>query len=127
MHPSVWTMVAAVGLPVLVATAQDSFQPFEKVVEGYERVGTPSGQASFYTLFTREKDAQVLAELPRDFEGKRFYLVATVAAGHPQVGVYSIWHDAVGVPTKTVYWSRRGDQLMLVEPNLSVRSSGDDQ
>lgn len=127
MNPSVWTVLAAVGLPAMVATAQDNFQPFEKAVEGYQRVSTASGEGSFYTLFTREKDAQVLAELPRDFEGKRFYLVATVAAGHPQVGVYSIWHDAVGVPTKTVYWSRRGDQLMLVEPNLTVRSSGDDQ
>ncbi len=101
--------------------------PFDKAVEGYEKVQVAPGQGMFYTLYTREKDAQVLAELPRDFEGKRFYLVATVAAGHPQSGVYSIWHDAVRVPTKTVYWSMRNDQLMLIEPNLAVRSSGDDQ
>ncbi len=117
---------AAMTMGLSVAFGQDNFPPFDKVAEGYQRVSVAAGEGAFYTLFTREKDAQVLAELPRDYEGKRFYLVATVAAGHPQVGVYSIWHDAVGVPTKTVYWSRRGDQLMLIEPNLSVRSSGDD-
>lgn len=100
---------------------------FEDAIKGYEQVQVAPGQGMFYTLYTREKDAQVLAELPKNFEGKRFYLVATVAAGHPQAGVYSIWHDAVGVPTKTVYWSRRNDQLMLIEPNISVRSSGDQE
>lgn len=101
--------------------------PFKKVVEGYTKVPVLAGEKSFYSLYTRDKDAQILAELPKNFEGKQFYLVATVAAGHPQAGVYSIWHGSVGVPTKTVYWSRRGDQLMLVEPNVSVRSSGDAQ
>lgn len=125
----VWASSAAVSAASLLAaaSADGPFPAFEKVVEGYERVSVPSGQGAFYTLYTREKDAQVLAELPRDYEGKRFYLVATVAGGHPQSGVYSIWHSAVGVPTKTVYWARRGDQLMLVEPNLSVRTSGDEQ
>lgn len=100
---------------------------FESAVKGYEKVPVAPGQGEFYTLYTREKDAQVLAELPKNFEGKRFYLVATIAAGTPQVGVYSIWNDQVGVPTKTVYWSKRNDQLMLIEPNLSVRSSGDQE
>ena len=127
MHTGVWSLVAAMAVPGMVAMAQESFPPFERVAEGYQRVTAPSGQAELYSLWTREKDAQVLAELPRDYEGKRFYLVATVAGGDEQVGVYSIWHGAVGVPTKTVYWSRRGDQLMLVEPNLAVRSSGDEQ
>ncbi len=127
MHTGVWSLVAAMSVPGMVAMAQESFPPFERVAEGYQRVTAPSGQGELYSLWTREKDAQVLAELPRDYEGKRFYLVATVAGGHEQVGVYSIWHGAVGVPTKTVYWSRRGDQLMLIEPNLSVRSSGDEQ
>lgn len=109
-----------------LANARD-LPPFEKVSEGYERVTVPSGQAEMYTLYTRERDAQVLVELPPNFEGKRFYLVATIAAGHPQVGVYSIWHSAVRTPTKAVYWSRRGDEIALIEPNLDVRTSGDAQ
>lgn len=116
------TTVASIAMSAGAAPGK-----FEDAIKGYEKVPVTPGQDMFYTLYTREKDAQVLAELPKNFEGKQFYLVATVAAGHPQSGVYSIWHDAVGVPTKTVYWSRRNDQLMLIEPNIAVRSSGDDQ
>lgn len=118
-------LLGVVTVGSLIASAGGAPGKFEDAVKGYEKVLVAPGQGEFYTLYTREKDAQVLAELPKDFEGKRFYLVATVAAGHPQTGVYSIWHDAVGVPTKTVYWSKRNDQLMLIEPNIGVRSSGD--
>tara|TARA_R110002096_G_scaffold344921_11_gene538342 strand:+ start:22085 stop:24850 length:2766 start_codon:yes stop_codon:yes gene_type:complete len=121
------SLLGALTVSSLVCAAGAAEPAFEKVVEGYEKVAVLAGEKSFYSLYTMEKGAQILAELPKDFEGKRFYMVATVAAGHPQVGVYSIWHDSVGVPAKTVYWSRRGDQLMLIEPNISVRSSGDAQ
>ena len=117
--------VGALALSMISGSATAA--PFEKVIEGYEKVSVLAGEGEFYKLYTRDKDAQILAELPKDYEGKRFYLVATVAAGHPQAGVYSIWHNAVGVPAKTVYWSKRGDQLMLIEPNISVRSSGDQE
>lgn len=127
MSGKIWSAVCAVSVASVLAAAGDDFPAFEKVSEGYQRVTVPTGQTEMYALWTREKDAQVLAELPRNYEGQRFYLVATVAGGHPQLGVYSIWHDAVGVPTKAVQWARRGDQMVLIEPNLSVRSSGDDQ
>jgi hypothetical protein len=120
-----WAAAAAISVASLLASAAEPFPAFEKVAEGYERVSSSPGEGGMYALWTREKDAQMLAELPRNYEGRRFYLVATVAGGDNQVGVYSIWHDSVRVPTKTVYWSRRGDQLALIEPNLSVRTSGD--
>lgn len=119
--------LGAAVIASLISSAGAAPGKFEDAVKGYEKVPVAPGQGMFYTLYTREKDAQVLAELPRNFEGKRFYLVATVAAGHPQSGVYSIWHNAVRVPTKTVYWSKRNDQLMLIEPNIAVRSSGDQE
>ncbi len=127
MRVKMGSLLGALTVSSLVCAAGAAEAPFEKVVEGYEKVAVLAGEESFYSLYTKEKGAQILAELPKNFEGKRFYMVATVAAGHPQVGVYSIWHDSVGVPAKTVYWSRRGDQLMLIEPNISVRSSGDAQ
>lgn len=120
-------LLGAISIAALVTGAGAAPGKFEDAVKGYQKVPVAPDQVEFYTLYTRAKDAQVLAELPKNFEGKRFYLVATVAAGHPQTGVYSIWHDAVGVPTKTVYWSRRNDQLMLIEPNIAVRSSGDQE
>lgn len=127
MRVKMGNLFGAISIAALVSSAGAAPGKFEDAIKGYEKVPVAPGQAEFYTLYTSEKDAQVLAELPRNFEGQRFYLVATVAAGHPQAGVYSIWHDAVGVPTKTVYWSRRNDQLMLIEPNIAVRSSGDQE
>jgi len=120
-------VIGILTVSALISAAGAKEVPFEKVVEGYEKVSVLAGEKSFYSLYTRDKDAQILAELPKNFEGQKFYLVATVSAGHPQVGVYSIWHNAVGVPAKTVYWSKRGDLLMLIEPNMSVRTSGDAQ
>ncbi|MBO6739117.1 MAG: zinc-dependent metalloprotease [Phycisphaerales bacterium] len=127
MRVKMGSLLGVVSIATLIGSAGAAPGKFEDAVKGYERVPVAPGQSEFYTLYTREKDAQVLAELPKNFEGQRFYLVATVAAGHPQSGVYSIWHDAVGVPTKTVYWSKRNDQLMLIEPNIAVRSSGDQE
>lgn len=124
------TRSSAIGIltiSALLSTAGSAEIPFEKAVDGYNKVSVLAGEKSFFSLYTRDKDAQILAELPKNFEGKEFYLIATVSAGHPQAGVYSIWHNAVGVPAKTVYWSKRGDQLMLIEPNISVRTSGDAQ
>lgn len=115
----------SLGLFASPTRAADDFPPFEKISEGYEKVAVASGDGAFYSLYKKEKEAELLAELPADYEGKRFYLVATIAGGDPQAGVYSIYHDRVGVPTKVVYWARRGDQLALIEPNLSVRSTGD--
>lgn len=119
--------VGLVSVAGLAGAARADFPPFESVVEGYEKVSVPSGEGSLYTVYKDDKNAQLLAELPPDFEGQRFYLVATIAGGDPQAGVYSIYNESVGVPTKVVYWSRRGDRLALIEPNLAVRSTGDDE
>ena len=127
MRVKMGSLLGAFTIAALVSSAGAAPGKFEDAVKGYEKVPVAPGQGMFYTIYTREKDAQVLAELPKNFEGKRFYMVATVAAGSPQSGVYSIWADGVNTPTKTVYWSQRNDQLMLIEPNIGVRSSGDQE
>jgi hypothetical protein len=127
MRVKLGNLLGAMTVAALVSSAWAAPGSFEDAVKGYEKVPVAPGQGMFYTIYTREKDAQVLAELPRNFEGQRFYMVATVAAGSPQAGVYSIWADGIRTPTKTVYWSKRNDQLMLIEPNLGVRSSGDQE
>ncbi len=109
------------------ASAQD-YPPFDKVSEGHDKVvSTIDGAGSMYTVYHRVKDGQLLAELPRNFESQRFFVVATVAGGDPQMGVYSVWHNRVSNPTKYVYWKRYGRELALIEPNLDYRASGDRQ
>lgn len=119
------TALLAAVLASTVA-AGDDFPKFEDVAKDYAAVPATSGGA-FMTLHRHGEDAQLLGELPKDYDGKHFYVVATVGAGDPQAGVYSIWHNQVGVPARTLYWTRRGKKLALVEPNLAYRSSGDAQ
>lgn len=116
--------IVALGVMAVTGAALAAPQPFEKVSKDYERV-VSTADSSLYTLWTREKDGQVLAELPRNFESQKFYLVPTVAGGSEQTGVYSIWHDSVGIPSRQLYWKRYGDQLALIAPNLDIRSTGD--
>ena len=115
----------ALGLATTAGHARD-LPPFESVSKGYEQViSTVDGQGTMYGVFFRKKDHQLLAALPRNYESQKFFVVATVAGGDPQMGVYSIWHNRVRRPAQYLYWKRHGDQLMLMEPNLSVRTTGD--
>lgn len=108
-----------------LAVAAD-LPPFEKVSEGFEKVvSTADGSSPLWTVYHQKKDGQLLAELPRNFENQKFFVVATVAGGDPQTGVYSVYHDRVNSPTHYVYWKRFGDELALMEPNLSYRATGD--
>ncbi len=102
--------------------------PFDEVAKEYEKVvSTADGESSFYTLWKRDKDAQLLAELPPTFEGEKFFIVPTVAGGDTQMGVYSIWHYLVGQDAQQVYWKRHDDRLVLIEPNTYYRSFGDEE
>ena len=117
----------AAPAPVAPVAQADELPAFADVSKDYELVSPGSGESGFFTLYRRSKDAQLLAELPAGFEGERFYVVGTVAAGDPEAGVYSIWHSAVGVPATVMSWERRGERLALIEPNLATISSGDAQ
>ncbi|MEM7165117.1 MAG: zinc-dependent metalloprotease [Planctomycetota bacterium] len=116
------------GRPKSSSAKSDGLPPVAKVTKGFERVvSTADGAASLYTIWKRDRDAQLIAQLPHDFEKQRFLIVATVASGDSQAGVYSIWHSGVRRPAQYYYWKRYDKQLALVIPNLNVRSRGDDQ
>lgn len=123
--------IAAVATLIALATPVLPAKDLPKVAEvtaGFEKVvSTADGANSMYTIWKRERDAQLIAQLPRDFEKQRFLIVATVASGDPQAGVYSIWHSAVRRPAQYYYWKRYDKQLALIIPNLEVRSQGDKQ
>jgi len=122
--------VACSWLGATVAYAEDEkepeFPPFEKVSEGFvEVVSTADGTTPFYRVWKRDKDAQLLAELPANFESQKFFIVPTVAGGDTQLGVYSIWHYLIGKDARYVHWKRYDKKLALLEPNLQFRTSGD--
>lgn len=106
---------------------KQDFPPFETVAKEFKKVAPPPGVQPYMTVWTREKDGQMLAELNNWEDNQRCYIAPTVASGDPEAGVlpvYTRW----GMPgDRYVYWRRYDKQLALVEPQLEIRSTGDDE
>ncbi|MHC4626471.1 MAG: hypothetical protein ACYTDV_05780, partial [Planctomycetota bacterium] len=72
--------VTITGLLPIVAGAQTSpskpkpeFPPLSEVTKDYTQVQvTPIGQRSYYTIWRRDKDGQMLAALPSGYNERRF-------------------------------------------------------
>jgi hypothetical protein len=115
--------VTACGvMGALAGQAAADFPPLEKVTDGYEQRAAVDG-SGLYTIWVREKDGQVLAELPAGYEGKNFFVVPTVSAGDAELGVDPVYAQGGGM--RHVYWKRIDDTMVLMAPELSVRSNGD--
>ena len=71
------------------ATApKPDFPPHATVMKGYEKVvSTADGQASFYTLWIRKKDGQMLAELPKTYASQKQFIAMTVSSGEQFAGL----------------------------------------
>ncbi|MEM7227172.1 MAG: zinc-dependent metalloprotease [Planctomycetota bacterium] len=106
------------GMPMPGGSSPKAFPSFDTVAKNYTRVvSSRDGAASFYTVWKREKDAQILLELPRNFEKQKLFVAFTVAGGT----------ETAGVQTGDIYayWKRFDKRLALIEPNYAVRSTGD--
>lgn len=91
--------------------------PFADVSKEYEKVvSTPDGN-SLFGLFVNRKDEQMLAEFPRGWERMRFLIAATPAGG--------VIFSGLQGPEKYVFWRQYGNRLALVQPQLEVRSTGE--
>ncbi len=101
-----------------VAGAAD-LPPFDKVSEGYTKVPVADQQnpKGLFNLWSRDTDAQLLAELPKNFAGKNYFIALTVSSGDRYAGLQS--GDWV------VEWRRYDDRLALIAPNLDIRATGD--
>ncbi len=102
------------------SSSKIEFPPSENFTKDYEKiVSTLDGDKSFYTIWRRKKDQQLLAELPKNFANQRHYIALTVASGDSYAGLQA--GDAY------VYWRQYGKRIALIEPNLEVRSTGDNE
>src|SRR5262245_54743047 len=90
---AVWAMVAVAGAAAGAAQAQEQppkpdFPPFKDVTDGFTKVvSTADGEAPFYGIWKRDKDNQLVAELPRAFASQKHYIATTVAAGEVFAGL----------------------------------------
>lgn len=96
---------------------EKEFPDFAEVTKDYEKVVSTADGQSMYTLYRRNKDNQMLAELPREFERQRLFIAMTIAGGDPEAGVQ--WSD------QYAYWKRYDKRLALIEPNVTVKTDGD--
>lgn len=119
--------VVAAIIPITVistrAAAQEKppeYPPFDQVAKEYEKVvSTADGTQSLYTVYIDRKRNQLLAELPRGWEGQKHFFAITQASGGVFAGLQG--------PAHYVYWKRYDNRLALIEPELGTRSTGEVQ
>ena len=114
----------APGVPAPQTTIQASampkpdFPPHTEVLKDYEEVVSSIDRArSLLSVWIKRKDNQLLAAFPEQFENKKFFIAMTVASGEKYAGLQA--GDIY------CYWKRQGNRLLLIEPSLSIRSTGD--
>ena len=120
------TLMAALGaslLPWQIVSAQEAapvpeYPPFEKVTEGFVKADSKSpDKQSLCGVWTREKDGQMLLELPKDFAMKKYFIALTISSGDKYAGLQS--NDFY------VYWRQYNKRLALIVPNMDIRSNGE--
>ena len=116
--PGLAALAAAIGSKDKDDKEKPDFPEYKEVTKDFVKVvSTADGAESMWTVLRREKDNQLLAELPRNFESQRYFVATTVAKGSPWAGLQGA--------DLYVYWKRVDKNLMLVAPQLDTRSTGD--
>jgi hypothetical protein len=96
----------------------DGLRPFADVSKGFDRViSTADGKEPYLNLWVKKKDGSMIAELPRGHESSRQFIAMTVASGETYAGLQA--------GDMYVYWKRFDNRMMLIEPNVETRSTGD--
>lgn len=96
------------------------YPPFDKIIDGYTKV-EPAGDAksSMYTLYSKQKEGQLLIELPKNFASKKYFIGLTVASGQIFSGLQA--------GDYYVQWRQYNKRLALIAPELNIRSGGDSE
>ena len=91
---------------------------FDEVNEGYTKViSTIDGSSPLFGLWKNAKDQQLLAELPRGWDRKKFFVAVTPSAGVIFAGLQG--------QESYIYLKKFGDRIAFIAPEISVRSTGD--
>lgn len=93
-------------------------KPWAEVSKGYEQVQAADGK-SFFGLWVRKRDGAMLAEFPAGWQGQKHFFAMTVPTGDAYAGLQA--------GDMYAYWKRLENRMVLIEPNLGVRSTGDQE
>ena len=97
--------------------SNDGLKAFKDVINGYKQVQGQDG--SFYGVWLNEKNNQLVAELPRNWERQNHFFAMTVSGGEVFAGL-----QASDMYTQ---WRKINDRMALVMPQIEVRSTGDQE
>jgi hypothetical protein len=95
------------------------FPPFEEITKDFKKVRSADAteDKTFLTLWYKEKDDRLLAEIPSSALGQDFLLASSVSGGSMFTGFQ--WG------TQMVHWERMGKKLLLVQPDVRYEESAD--
>ncbi len=100
------------------AQAKPDYPPHTEVLKDYEEVVSSIDKApSLLQIWKRAKDNQMLAVFPQKFAEKKFFIALTVASGERYAGLQA--------GDMYVYWRQQDKRMVLLTPNLDVRSTGE--
>lgn len=114
-------VVVAMGTSLTMSTARaQTPSPYESLIKEYKLVQTSSDVPStMYTLYIQQDKGQVLLEIPKMALNKKYFIGLTVAGGQLYAGLQS--------GDFYVQWQEYNGRLALIQPNLAVRSTGDNE
>jgi uncharacterized protein DUF4953/uncharacterized protein DUF5117 len=92
---------------------------WKDVSKGFEKVVSTTDGGSFYGIYRNRKTNKLLAELPRGYAGQKHFFAMTVAGGEIFAGLQA--------GDMYTYWKRIGNNMVLISPEIAVRSTGDQQ
>lgn len=94
------------------------FPPHTEILKDYEQVVSSIDKApTLLQIWVRRKDNQMLAVFPEKFAQKKFFIAMTVASGERYAGLQA--------GDMYVYWRRQDKRMVMLMPNLDVRSTGE--
>ncbi len=122
-----WAMTLGAAGAMTLASApalgqggeRPEFPKFTDVSKDYQKVVSTTDGRSLYTLWKRDKDGQMLAELPRNYSRQKHLFAMTVSSGETFAGLQG--NDVYA------YWKRFDKRMALIQPNLGTRSTGDQE
>jgi len=106
------------GAPAAAQPAKPDYPPHTEVLKDYQEVISSIDRApSLLQIWVRAKDNQMLAVFPPKFQEKKFFIALTVASGERYAGLQA--------GDMYVYWRQQDKRMVLLTPNLDVRSTGE--
>jgi hypothetical protein len=112
--------ITAFALGIIATTTAPSLakpKQFNEVNDGFkEVVSTADGSSALFGLWVNNQENQMLLELPRGWDRKKFFIAVTPSAG--------VIFSGLQGNESYIYLRKYDDRIAFISPEISVRSTG---